>query len=216
MKINIKLVSLLVFITPILTVFISFFLSVHFNLVEFCFPNLDGCTSISRVGRYPPVNFFFKPFMFLSGIFIFMYWKYNYLLILKKNNIFLVNLIFFLGICSVIFFFLYIFFLGEGVHYRFFRKIGIFIYIFFTVLAELLLSILFYKKRFIYLNLNFVNLKFFFNIFLASFGIILFPIVTNNIIDYPNIKNIISWNFFLLIQINYLITYFCWNFNKKN
>ena len=130
MKINIKLVSLLVFITPILTVFISFFLSVHFNLVEFCFPNLDGCTSISRVGRYPPVNFFFKPFMFLSGIFIFMYWKYNYLLILKKNNIFLVNLIFFLGICSVIFFFLYIFFLVKAFIIDFLEKLE-FLYIFF-------------------------------------------------------------------------------------
>ena len=216
MKINIKLISLLIFIIPSLTVFISFFLSVHFNFIEFCFPNLEGCTSISRVGRYPPVSYFFKSFMFFSCFLIFLYWKYNFLLISSYNSTLIVKITYFLGICSVFFFTLYIIFLGEGIYYKFFRKIGIFIYIFFTVISELLLSITLYKNKFINLNSNIVNLKLFFSIILSFLGIILFPIIVGKIIDYPNIKNIISWNYFLLIQINYLLTFFCWFFNKKN
>ena len=38
---------------PILTVVISFLWSANLNLVSWCIPNFEGCTSISRVGRYP-------------------------------------------------------------------------------------------------------------------------------------------------------------------
>ena len=210
MKSIIKISPLIAFILPILTVLISYYLSIKFDYVQFCIPNIDGCTSISQVGRYPPINYFFKTFMFISIFIIFIYWKSNYTLLSHNNSLLLYKITFLLGIFSVIFFALYITFLGEGDYYRFFRRIGIFIYIFFTVISELLLSISYKKNSYLFKNDKIINLKFYFNLVLSTFGLILLPLVIYKIIDYPNFKNIVSWNYFILIQINFLITFFCW------
>ena len=210
MKSIIKVSPLIAFILPILTVLISYYLSIKFDYVDFCIPNIDGCTSISQVGRYPPINYFFKTFMFISIFIIFIYWKSNYTLLSQNNSLFLYKFTFLLGILSVIFFILYITFLGEGDYYRFFRRIGIFIYIFFTVISELLLSISYKKNLYLFKNDKIINLKFYFNLVLSTFGLILLPLVIYKIIDYPNFKNIVSWNYFILIQLNFLITFFCW------
>ena len=210
MKSIIKISPLIAFILPILTVLISYYLSIKFDYVQFCIPNIDGCTSISQVGRYPPINYFFKTFMFISIFIIFIYWKSNYTLLSHNNSLLLYKITFLLGIFSVIFFALYITFLGEGDYYRFFRRIGIFIYIFFTVISELLLSISYKKNLYLFKNNKIINLKFCFNLVLSTFGLIFLPLVIYKIIDYPNFKNIVSWNYFFLIQINFLITFFCW------
>ena len=210
MKSIIKISPLIAFILPILTVLISYYLSIKFDYVQFCIPNIDGCTSISQVGRYPPINYFFKTFMFISIFIIFIYWKSNYTLLSYNNSLLLYKITFLLGIFSVIFFALYITFLGEGDYYRFFRRIGIFIYIFFTVISELLLSISYKKNSYLFKNDKIINLKFYFNLVLSIFGLILLPLVIYKIVDYPNFKNIVSWNYFILIQINFLITFFCW------
>ena len=210
MKSIIKISPLIAFILPILTVLISYYLSIKFDYVQFCIPNIDGCTSISQVGRYPPINYFFKTFMFISIFIIFIYWKSNYTLLSLNNSLFLYKITFLLGIFSVIFFALYITFLGEGDYYRFFRRIGIFIYIFFTVISELLLSISYKKNSYLFKNDKIINFKFYFNLVLSTFGLILLPLVIYKIIDYPNFKNIVSWNYFILIQINFLISFFCW------
>ena len=213
MRVNIKYLSLVVFALPILTVIISYVISVKLDLISFCIPNIDGCTSISRVGRYEPVKYFFKPFMFLFGILLFIYWKENFLKLklFKENKLLLITFI--IGIISVIFLFLYIFFLGESNIYRFFRKIGIYIYIFFTVIAQLLLAIQYFKLRNTankFLNKKFIKYKLIFSVFLISFGITVLPILLIKIEHFPEIKNIISWNYFLCIQLYYLITFFCW------
>ena len=114
MKKKIRFISILAFTIPILTVLISYFFSIKLNYVSFCIPNIDGCTSISQVGRYPPVNFFFKTFMFISIFFIYFYWRFNYLIISENNSSFLYKLTFLLGIFSI-FFFLYILFFLEKV-----------------------------------------------------------------------------------------------------
>jgi len=213
MRVNIKYLSLIVFALPILTVIISFVISVKLDLISFCIPNIDGCTSISRVGRYEPVKYFFKPFMFLFGVLLFIYWRENFLKLklFKENKLLLITFI--IGIISVIFLFLYIFFLGESNIYRFFRKIGIYIYIFFTIIAQLLLAIQYFKLRNTankFLNKKFIKYKLIFSVFLISFSIIVLPILLIKIEHFPEIKNIISWNYFLCIQLYYLITFFCW------
>ena len=212
MRVNIRYLSLIVFVLPLFTVVISYIVSVRLNLVSFCIPNLDGCTSISRVGRYEPVKYFFKPFMYLFGVFLLLYWRENFLklrLLISNNRQLLLTYI--VGIISVLFLFLYIFYLGENNIYRFFRKIGIYIYIFFTIVAQLLLAIQYIKlkneKR---LNYKFVKFKLLLSILLILFGIIVLPVLVTKIESFPEIKNIISWNYFLFIQIYYLITFFCW------
>ena len=212
MRVSIRYLSLIVFVLPLFTVVVSYIVSVRLNLVSFCIPNLDGCTSISRVGRYEPVKYFFKPFMYLFGVFLLLYWRENFLklrLLISNNRQLLLTYI--VGIISVLFLFLYIFYLGENNIYRFFRKIGIYIYIFFTVIAQVLLAIQYIKlKNEKHLNYKFIKFKLILSILLISFGIIVLPILVTKIESFPEIKNIISWNYFLFIQVYYLITFFCW------
>ena len=212
MRVNIRYLSLLVFALPLFTVVISYIASVKLNLVSFCIPNLDGCTSISRVGRYEPVKYFFKPFMYLFGVFLLLYWRENFLklkLLISNNR--QLQITYIVGIISVLFLFLYIFFLGESNIYRFFRRIGIYIYIFFTVISQLLLAIQYIKlKNEDDLNYRFIKFKLILSILLISLGIIILPVLITKIESFPEIKNIISWNYFLFIQIYYLMTFFCW------
>ena len=111
MRISIRYLSLIVFFLPLFTVVISYILSVKLSLVSFCIPNIEGCTSISRVGRYEPVKYFFKPFMCLFGLFLLLYWRENFLRLRQLNgNKKQITIIYIIGIISVIFLFLYIFF----------------------------------------------------------------------------------------------------------
>ena len=195
------------FIIPILTVTVSYLISIHLDLVPKCIPFFEGCTSISRTGRYEPIKYFFKFFMFIYVLLLFFYWYCLINYIQNKNKHTLYALSFF----SLIFLILYLTFLGEGKVYEFFRRIGIYIYILFTVLTQYSVSkIIIKNKKLLKNNFNFrfVNLKNLLSLFLICVGILLLPILIIKIDEYPNIKNIISWNYFVLIQLYFLISYF--------
>tara|TARA_Y100000591_G_C21762567_1_gene660906 strand:+ start:102 stop:740 length:639 start_codon:yes stop_codon:yes gene_type:complete len=195
------------FIIPILTVTISYIISINLDLVPKCIPFFEGCTSISRTGRYEPIKYFFKFFMFIYVLLLFFYWYCLINYIQNKNKHTLYALSFF----SLIFLILYLTFLGEGKVYEFFRRIGIYIYILFTVLTQYSVSKRIIKNKKLLennFNFRFVNLKNLLSLFLICVGILLLPILIIKIDEYPNIKNIISWNYFVLIQLYFLISYF--------
>ena len=216
MNIKIKNLSGIIFFIPTFTVIFSYIFSSNLNLVPSCMPIIDGCTSISRTGRYYPVNYFFKSLIFISGIFIILYWYKNYFFFNKhfKSNLNKIALV--IGLLSIIFLFLYIIFLGESNHYKFFRKIGIFIYILFAIISEFLLSIIYFKNRnYNLFSNNFIKIKLYLSSILTILGILLFPFMIMKIDNVTNLRNAISWNYFLLIQISYLSTYFCWKKYKN-
>tara|TARA_B100001179_G_C18516622_1_gene370939 strand:- start:166 stop:819 length:654 start_codon:yes stop_codon:yes gene_type:complete len=209
MNTKLRALALICFILPTTTVIISYLISVKLNLVTACIPNIEGCTSISRAGRYVPVKYFFKPMMFLYAIFLFLFW-YNFLEKIKTINVSEKKFPWF-ATFSILFLILYIVFLGEGKIYEFFRRIGIYIYIFFTVITQFLISKKLYlikqKIKKIY-NIKFIKVNYFLTLFLVIFGIILLPILLIKIDNFPEIKNIISWNYFFLIQLYFLFSLF--------
>ena len=209
MRTNLRVIALICFILPILTVIISYIASVKLNLVPACMPNFEGCTSISRAGRNVPVKYFFKPMMYLYSFILFLYW-YKFLEILNKFKISEKKFSFF-SFFSVLFLILYIIFLGEGKIYEFFRRIGIYIYIFFTVITQFLISkkLFFIQKKIKrFFKIKFIKLNFFLTLFLVASGIIILPILIIKIDNFPEIKNIISWNYFILIQLYFIFSLF--------
>ena len=86
MNTKLRVLALICFILPTTTVIISYLISVKLNLVTACIPNIEGCTSISRAGRYIPVKYFFKPMMFLYAIFLFLFW-YNFIEKIKTIHV---------------------------------------------------------------------------------------------------------------------------------
>ena len=209
MYLRLRLLSLACFVLPILTVIISYIISIKLNLVTSCIPNLEGCTSISRVGRYEPVKYFFKPMMYFYSLLIFFFWFF-FSKKLKSNNIQMERINFFF-FTTVIFLCLYITFLGESKLYSFFKRIGIYFYILSIILAQFYSNKLLIKnkekiKKFF--KFEIVKGNYFLSLFLIILGILLLPILILKIENFPQIKNIISWNYFFLIQIYFLIFFF--------
>ena len=205
MNVNFKHLCIICFFLPLLTITISFIWSANLNLINWCIPNFDGCTSISRVGRYEPVVYFFKPLMLIYAIFLGLFWK-NYYELLNFDNINISKFSLLIAYCSILFLVLYIIFLGEGKLYKFFRQIGIFIYIFFTVLTQIIFSNK--LKSLSYFNKKIGYLIYYYSLILGLVGLLLFPFMIMKIIEITNFKNIVSWNYFLLIQIYFLMIFF--------
>ena len=208
MKANLRSLAIICFFLPVSTVIISYIVSVKLNLVPYCIPNFEGCTSISRAGRNVPVKYFFKPMMFFYSFFLFLYW-YKLFEIIKNIKISEKKFSFF-AFFSVLFFILYITFLGEGKIYEFFRRVGVYIYIFFTVITQFLISKkLFYNQKKIkkYFKIKFIKFNYFLTLYLIIIGIILFPILVIKIESFPQIKNIISWNYFFLFQFYFYLVF---------
>ena len=212
---SIKQLSFIVFLIPTFTVVFSYIISLNLNLVPSCIPIIEGCTSISRTGRYFPVNIFFKTLMFISGILILLYWHKNYKFFKYSHRKKFLNITYIFFIICIFFLFLYLIFLGENNYYKFFRKIGIFIYILFSIVSEFLLSLNYFiniKNKL--LRSSFVKYKLVLSTFLIILGVFLFPLMVMKIDNVSNLRNIISWNYFLLIQVNFLFTYLAWKKNK--
>ena len=206
---KLRLISLACFFIPIFTVIISYIISIKLNLVEMCIPIFEGCTSISRVGRYEPVKFIFKPMMYLYSISIFFFWiifsqEISNFKIKSKNLIILTFI-------TVIFLCLYVTFLGESKIYSFFKRIGIYFYILSIVLLQFSSNRILInnkKKLLRFFNYKIVRTNYYLSNFLVISGLILLPVLIIKIESFPQIKNIISWNYFFLIQLFFLLFFF--------
>lgn len=206
---RLRFISLACFVLPVFTVIISYLISIKLNLVATCIPNFEGCTSISRAGRYEPVKFFFKPMMYFYALFIFFFWNI-FLKEINNTKIETKNLVI-LTYITVIFLCLYITFLGESKVYSFFKRIGIYFYILSIVLLQFSSNRILInneKKLSKFYNYKIVHLNNYLSRFLVISGLILLPILIIKIEDFPQIKNIISWNYFLLIQLFFLFYFF--------
>ena len=203
---RLRLISLACFFLPVFTVIISYLISIKLNLVATCIPNFEGCTSISRVGRYEPVKYFFKPMMYFYALSIFFFWNIflQEIKIIRIKSKYLIILTF----ITVIFLFLYITFLGESKVYSFFKRIGIYFYILSIVILQFSSNKMLIKnkkKLSKFFNYKIVKFNYYLSSFLVISGLILLPILIIKIDTFPQIKNIISWNYFLLIQLFFLL-----------
>ncbi len=181
-----KIIPQFVFFIPVLTVTISYFISSFGGLVDWCMPLLDGCTSISKVGRYGISFYLYKLFITPSVILAMIFW-YQINLYIHKSNF-----LFSLGTVSSIFLIVYLIALGfDGNIYRFMREIGIFVFFILTPACQVWLTISISNQKIRDKNILYI-LIFLYLICLVSYLLIL-PL------DNANYENIIEWNFALLI-----------------
>ena len=181
-----KIIPQFIFLIPVLTVIISYFISSFGGFVDWCMPLIDGCTSISKVGRYGISFYLYKIFIIPSVILMIIFWYQVNKYIYKSN------LLLFLSTTSCIFLIIYLLALGfDGKIYRFMREIGIFIYFILTPICQTLLAFS--------ISNNKIRSKFFLytllSMYLVCVGIYLLILPLDN----SNYENVIEWNFALLI-----------------
>ena len=169
-----------------LTVIISYFISSFGGFVDWCMPLIDGCTSISKVGRYGISFYLYKIFIIPSVILMIIFWYQVNKYIYKSN------LLLFLSITSCIFLIIYLFALGfDGKIYRFMREIGIFLYFILTPMCQTLLAFS--------ISNNKIRSKFFLYTFLSMYLVCVGAYLLILPLDNSNYENVIEWNFALLI-----------------
>ena len=177
-------------------------------------PFLYGETSISNLAKRFPIDYIFKSFLFLCSILMIFYWTYynnffNNMLNCKKNKFYI------FGICSAIFLFFHVLFLGMEYDNKLFqtlRKLIIILFIFSELGAQLLLGIDLYKKKdalMKYCSSGIIHLKYYF-ILILSFMTSIF--IFYMVIFKPGyvFNNVLEWNYFIILLLFYLLSFFLW------
>ena len=210
-------ISLGLFIIPSVTIFLCLGMATYLNILEICNPFISGCYSVSRVGRSYPAVLIFKPMMVITIVLMIVYFFEHYRIFKKFliNKIYL-NLILLSGLISSFALFIYIIFLGiEGSEiWRFMRRGGIFIYIISLIISQFLIVLTYLKIKNDYkviISSKIININFYFIFLLIICGIILILLIDIfSLTTSWYIKNIIQWNYFLLMNLFFLNTYFVW------
>ena len=184
-------------------------------------PFIYGETSISNIVKRYPINFFFKPLLYLSVVLMISYWIY-YNKVLKifinsPKNFYFFNF----GILSAIFLLLHVFFLGWTFESEFLTKLRrsfVIFFIFFEVLAQafLIKKIFSFKDKMKdYLNSIIVYLKLLFVLLICFTTVSILTVLMIYDLD-PKVDYILEWNYFLVLLFFYFLSFLMWKKLKSN
>ena len=134
-------------LVPLVGVHIAHLIAVDYGYLQPCIPYLEGCTSISGTGRYPPASFLFKAIEMAMAVALPVFWYFSvkWLRALDPDwHSHAVWSIFVTGAVGAIALIVYVTFLGtQEPFYEFMRRFGIYFYFLGTVLAQLFLALSF-------------------------------------------------------------------------
>ena len=178
-------------------------------------PFIFGETSISNIVKRFPINYFFKPILYISVIFMVLYWVYYNKILKKMNNSFKNFYFFSFGILSSFFLLLHVFFLGWTFESEFLtklRRLFVVFFIFFEVLAQafLIKKIFFIKDKinnYLYSVIVYLKLFFVIAICLATVSILIILMIFDL---SPNVDYILEWNYFLVLLFFYFLSFLMW------
>ena len=143
----IRWLPLLIGVVPLAGVHAAYLIAVDYGYLQACIPYLQGCTSISGTGRYPPASFLFKAVEMGMAVALPVFWYFSvkWLRVLNPDwHSHAVWSIFTSGLIGAIALIFYVTFLGtQEPFYGFMRRFGIYFYFLGTVLAQLFLAVSF-------------------------------------------------------------------------
>ena len=200
---------------PILTVGGSYLVSIGADLIPKCVPFVTGCTSISSAGRYGLAYFTFKAGILPSAVLLAAFWiaARQWLLMLGDTDGPMVRALVFTGCTSAAFLILYGVFLGsDGEFYALMRRYGINIYFSFSYLSQLMMLGRLQKLRragFDTVPENMYRGIFALMVIMLVMGLGSIPI-SDVFTDDLRPRNIVEWNFALLMMSYYLVAWRAW------
>ena len=224
---QIRKLSLWIFLIPLIAINLCLIISQNPEFLEntifsvdqigrsgFSIPYLDGGLSISRASRTFPQYLIFKPAMFLTAFFLYIYWKNNNQLInyLNSSNINYKFKTF--GILSAVFLVIHSILLGVKFDiqiYKLFRRVVLLLFIIFEIIAQGILVYHFYKIKLKLENLinkKILVLKIILVSILATVGILSLPILLTK--GNTQFKHGLEWNYFVGVVLFYLFSRFFW------
>ena len=179
------------------------------------YPFLYGESSISNIVKRFPINYLFKPLLYISSILMMMYWLYYqkiFNLIEKEKRI---NKFLIFGAASSIFLFFHVLFLGSGIENEIFtklRRLVIVLFILCELLAQFFLAKRIYVCRTLIASYTFKPVIYLKIAFVAT--IILISITIIGILTVynlpPSVDYFLEWNYFLILLLFYLLSSIMW------
>lgn len=214
-----RLLPLLTGLAPIFAVHVSYLIAIRAGILPACMPYIDGCTSISATGRYPPSSFLFKAVMMPESMLMAAFWLFSvaWLRSLERaagRDTNTGTMIGVFGVAGALFLIVYVTFLGtEGPVYDFMRRYGVYLYFLFTVVAQLILVA---RVMSVSSSLRMPGVVTITRIQLAV-ALIPFALGVLNLVlkavleDATAPERIIEWIFALLMHSYFVLSYFSWN-----
>ncbi len=138
---NLRWFAWLTVLVPLAAAHLAFLVSAAQGYVDACVPYWDGCTSISRAGRFGLGNTIFRSLMLPHAAQLVLFWAltWHWLRALRPDARRSTTAILLLGVVAALFLTLYACFLGvEGSIYQWLRRYGITVFFSFSVLAQML------------------------------------------------------------------------------
>ncbi len=214
---NVRVVALLAALLPFLSVQLTYLVAASHGLVDWCFPYLDSCTSISATGRKPPASYLFRATMLPSAVLMMAYWWLNYswlgyLRVQRGSGPSALNRsMLVLGLLAGIGLILYVTVLGEqGDAWRTQRRVGTILFFSFTFLAQLLML-----AQLRALAVSGVSTRLLAAMWAVCGTLLLLGLLTVALDAwdadwYETVEDAFEWTLSLLLQSNFLLGYFVW------
>jgi hypothetical protein len=215
----IRLLPLIAGLLPIAAIHGSYFLAIRAARVPACIPYIEGCTSISATGRYPPASYLFKAVMLPEALLLAVFWLLSVAwLRALANNAGQASrppgrITGSMGTAGALCLILYVTFLGtDEPFYEFMRRFGVYLYFLLTVLAQLGLA---FRARQLSVLLDNPRLKALTEWQLLLGGIpfvlgIVNLVLKSVLADPDQAENVIEWIFALLMQCYFLLAWEAW------
>jgi NADH:ubiquinone oxidoreductase subunit 6 (subunit J) len=193
-------------------------LSHAYPYLQPCIPYLDGCTSISGTGRYPPASFLFKAVEMAMAVALPVFWYFSvkWLRALDPNwHSHAVWSIFLSGAVGALALIIYVTFLGtKEPFYEFMRRFGIYFYFLGTALAQLFLAV---SLRGICKGLRDRALSrmaaAMLILCLMPFALGVLNLAQKSLLPHETadaLENSIEWIASLMMQVYFLVVFFAW------
>lgn len=189
---------------PIIGVNLSYWIGANADVLPSCFPYIDGCTSISSAGRYPPGDRLFRAVMLPQAALLAVTWYFavlwlRSLLPTSKAG----NAVLFFGLLGAAALVLYVSYLGtKEPFYELMRRFGIYLYFIGTVFAQLILTLALNRSAWRHAMLWAVAIPW-------VLGILNF--VQKSLRTNPDMmENTIEWIVSLIMQLWFLLLYVGW------
>ncbi len=200
----IRFMPLVTALAPLIGVNLAYWIGVQYDNLPSCIPYIDGCTSISSAGRYPPGDRLFRAVMLPQAVWLIITWHFTaaWLKTLGRSRgaALTVEISGLLGGAALI---LYVSYLASNdPFYEVMRRYGIYLYFVGTVVAQIAVTFALRPSGLRKVMMWIIAMPFLLGIYNL--------IQKNFISDLNSIENRIEWIVSLLMHIWFIVLYVAW------
>lgn len=199
---------------PIIAVHLTYLISAGYGHVDWCFPYIHSCTSISATGRKAPEFYIFKATMIPVAVIMMLFW-----ISIRgwfercggsesTDRSWISTLLPWIGILGATCLIVYTVALGQSAdHFRLPRRIGVVIYFTFTYFAQLMVTYRVGQIREVAgIQPEWYKLLYFDSALVLAIGL-LSLFLNMFYVDYDQMDDAFEWVLALLIHLHFLVTY---------